>query len=139
MYKMIISASDSIEMNKICNTVSKSIKKRFDGAYKYKKSSNICELWSTILYQIPKEVSDRYDLDYDTRKDVKVMDVLIHFTSYSGKLRIEVTELSPNEKTIGFKTFKQSIFNNMQKGVQSVYDFIKMSIEAEFNGYDILF
>lgn len=139
MYKMIISASTTQEANKVCNTVAKSIKKKLDGAYKFEKSSNICELWSTILYQIPKDVSDRYGLDRPTREKVNVMDVLIHFTSYSGKIRVEVTELQPNEKTIGFKLFKLNAFDDMQKGIKSVMDFIQKSIEKEFDGYEILF
>lgn len=134
-----VNSAKQMEVTKLVNTVGKSLYKKLDGSYSFKKGNGFSEVKSTILYQIPKEVSDRYNLAQEEREKVNVMEVTISITTYSNKLRVEVIELSPEEKTIAFKTFKSDMFNNIQQGISVVYDFITSSIEKEFNGYEILF
>lgn len=135
----IVDASSNVSLPKVVNSVGKYLYRKLDGSYSFKKTSNSTEVRSTILYQIPKEVSDRYNLDKDTRNEVKVMDVTIDITTYADKIRVNVIEITPEEKTIGFKTFKSSIFQDMQTGLLNVYGFVTSSIEKEFYGYTVLF
>lgn len=134
-----VNSAKQMEVTKLVNTVGKSLYKRLDGSYSFKKGNGFSEVRSTILYQIPKEVSDRYNLVQEERDKVNAMDVMINITTYSNKIRVEVIELSPEEKTIAFKTFKSEAFSNIQQGLSTVYSFITSSIEKEFNGYEILF
>lgn len=131
--------SSVLDVTKLPGVVGKALYKRLDGAYSYKATSNTSEVKSTILYQIPVEVSDRYNLSQEEREQVNVMDVLIALTTYSNKIRVEVVELSPEEKTIGFRTFPKEHFDNVQDGVQRVLAFVAKSIKKEFDGYDVLF
>lgn len=126
-------------LSKIVNSVGKYLYGKLDGSYSFKKYSNSCEVKSTILYQIPKEVSDKYNLSKEEREQVNVMDVTVSITTYSNKVRVEVIEVSPEEKTIDFKTFKSNWFENVQTGLKYVYSFVTSSIEKEFEGYEVLF
>lgn len=128
-----------INLTKVANSVGKSIYKRLDGGYSFVKTSTGCEVRSTILYQIPLELSNKYNLSYEQKTQVNVMDVLISITTYSNKLRVEVVELTPEEKTIGFQTFKDSTFTNVQEGVAVVMNFVQRVIRDEFKDYDVLF
>ena len=135
----IVDASANVSLPKVVNSVGKYLYRKLEGSYSFKKTSNTAEVKSTILYQIPKEVSDRYNLDKDVRDEVKVMDVTIDVTTYADKIRVNVIEVTPEEKTIGFKTFKSSIFQDMSTGLLNVYGFVTSSIEKEFYGYTVLF
>lgn len=138
MYRYIVTSSD-IDLPKIQNSIAKSLKKKLDGFYKLEKSSNMCEISSTILYQIPKRVSDRYNLPDDVKNNVNEMDVTITVKCYSNKIAVSIVEHTPEEKTIAFKSFKESAFINVQLGCKQVYDFIRNSIELEFSAYEVLF
>lgn len=131
--------SSTLNTTKLPGVVGKALYKRLDGAYSYKTTSNTSEVKSTILYQIPVEVSDRYNLSREEREQVNVIDVLIALTTYSNKIRVEVVELSPEEKTIGFRTFPKEYFDNVPDGVQRVLAFVAKSVKKEFDGYDVLF
>lgn len=135
----VVCRSATLDTTKLPGVVGKALYKRLDGAYSYKASSNTSEVKSTILYQIPVEVSDKYNLSQEERDQVNVMDVLIALTTYSNKIRVEVVELSPKEKTIGFRVFPKEYFENVQDGIQRVLAFVAKSIKKEFDGYDVLF
>lgn len=135
----LYASNKSLNLSKTVNSVGKFLYKKLDGSYSMKKRSNTCEVKSTVLYQIPKEVSDKYNLSKEEKDNVQVMDVLISVTTYSDKIRVEVVELSPEEKTIGFKTLGSKWFENMQDGLSEVWFFVTSSIEKEFEGYDVLF
>lgn len=136
---MYILTSSTVNLNKVVNSLGKAIYKRLEGSYSFKKTSNMYEIKSTILYQIPKQISDKYNLVDEERNRVNVMDVTVNITTYSDKIRVEVIEVTPEEKTIAFKTFKSDWFDNVQTGINYVYSFITSSIEKEFNGYELLF
>ena len=136
---MYILSSSNVNLNKVVNSLGKAIYKRLEGSYSFKKTSNMYEIKSTILYQIPKQISDRYNLVDEERNKVNVMDVTVNITTYSDKIRVEVIEVTPEEKTIAFRTFKSDWFDNIQTGINYVYSFITSSIEKEFNGYELLF
>ena len=137
MYFVI--CASNVPASKLPGIVGKALYKRLDGAYSYKATSNTSEVKSTILYQIPVDVSNKYNLAKEERDQVNVMDVAISLTAYSNKVRVNVIELSPEEKTLGHKTFVSEKFSNVQDGVQEVLAFVAKCVHKEFDGYDILF
>lgn len=129
-----------INLPSIAKGCAKYVYKNLDGAFEIYKDSQGWIVYSTILYQIPKEVADRYGMDESKFNTVNELDVRIDFKTYADKLRVEVIELKPDEKTIGFKTFKDATFNNIQDGYKkTVMAFVVKSINKEFEGFDILF
>lgn len=134
-----VTCSSGTPTSRLPGIVGKALYKRLDGAYSYKATSNTSEVKSTILYQIPVDVSNKYNLVQEEREQVNVMDVTISLTTYSNKVRVNVIEMSPNEKTLGHKTFVSEKFSNVQDGVQEVLTFVAKCIRKEFDGYDILF
>ena len=139
MYRYIVSASKVIDATKLVNTVANSLYKKLPGAYKKQKYSNECVVYSTILYQIPNDVAHKYSLPSELKDKVNQMDVKIGVATYSNKIRVSLVQISPLEKTIGFKTFKADTFNNVQQGVQKVLSFVSNAIEKEYEGYEVLF
>lgn len=137
---MIVTAkSKAFSPSQVPGRLGKSLYKKIDGSYSYKTTSNSSEVRFTVLYQIPPEVSERYNLSQDEREKVNVMDLLLSITTYSNKIRVELVELSPKEKTVAFKTFPADLFIDMPKGTSSVVSFIRSSVYKEFDGYNVLF
>lgn len=131
--------SNNKDISSVMNSCAKSIYKKLDGAYSFKKLNNSSEVRSTILYQIPTDISDKYNLIKEERDKINVMDITIDFTNYSNKLRVNVIEITPEEKTLGHKSFPASTFENIQQGIQLVYEYICNSIKKEFQDYEIIF
>lgn len=134
-----IKSSKEVDVTKLPGIVGKFLNNRLDGSYSFKRTSNSSEVKSTILYQIPIDVSKKYNLSKSEREQVNVMDVLVSTTTYSNKVRVEVVELSPEEKTIGFRTFAKEKFKDVHSGCQEVLAFVAKSVRKEFEGYDVLF
>lgn len=139
MYRYIVSTAAPLNPTKLVNTVGKSISKKLLGTLRKRKESNECIVDCTILYQIPKEVSHRYMLPKEVRDNVGEMDVQISVTTYSNKIRVNMVQLTPKQKTMGCKTFKVDTFNNVQQGMKAVMTFIGKCVEREYPEYEVLF
>lgn len=132
----ILCKQQTVNLPSMAKGCAKYVYKNLDGSFKVEKDSTGWVVYSTILYAIPQSVVKRYGFSDD---EVNELDIRIDFKTYADKLRVEVIELRPDEKTIMFKTLKESTFNNVQEGYQTVLGLIKKSIQKEFQDYDILF
>ena len=126
-------------LNKIVNSIGKYLYKNLEGSYSLKKHSNSCEVKFTVLYQIPKNVSDKYSLAKAERDKVNVMDVCADVATYGNVLRVEILQITPESKTVAFKSFKAPAPLNVQKFLKRVLQFVTSSIEKEYEGYEVLF
>lgn len=131
--------SNRVNLPTVRNSCAKSLYKQLDGSYDLKINSNYADVKSTILYQIPREISDCYDIPSDVKDKVNEMDVRISFAVYSNKLRVEIIQFAPEEYTMGFKTFNSNTFDNVQTGIQKVIKWVKNVIEKQYSDYEVLF
>lgn len=105
------------------------------------------DIWTTVLYQIPQEVREKYNLPQTDEFDVKEMTLNLNITTYQNKLRFNVIEQKSN-MTIGHKVINldlkkyQSLKTNQelyQKVLQEFETWLKKVLEKRFAYYDFLF
>ena len=121
------------------NRLGKYLYKNLDGAFKIQNSSNMCDVYVTVLYQIPAEILKRYNITDEQYTDVHEMTVNINITTYQNKVRINVIEMTNKEKTIGFDLYDAESLVNLQESARKVFQRVCSRIAKEFKDYDFLF
>lgn len=135
--RLILCGKDSIQPRyqggQAVNIIGKYLFKHIDGAYDFKKGANTYDVYFTILYQLKDEYRTKED------HDMHEMNINISLTTYSDKLRMNIIEVSPREKTLGFNTFALSKFNDLQFGYELVMNALKKRLNKEYEDYDFIF
>ena len=112
----------------IINKVGKYLNKNIDGAYKIKFKSNECEVSMRMYYQIP-----------DDPDSFNEMRFIINITSYQNKLRINITEDTPMEKTIGQVILKEEELSDLNLVKFKVMSALKKAIAKEYAEFDFIY
>ena len=115
-----------IPANAMVNRIGKVLYRRIDGAYKINFSPNTCDVYMFMYYQAPGE-------------DMKQMNFDISITTYQNKLRINITEITTMEKTIGQLIYKPEQIKDDQEFFARVHRDIIKKIEHEYEDYDFVF
>ena len=129
------------------NSLGKYLYKNLSGAIDYKKSSNMFDIYTLVLYAIPYEFLKKYNITEDKYKEVYEMVVNINLTTYQQKIRVNLIEVSPDEITIGSQTFDLERLRKKNPNQQAYFDIIKTSIsdymvrrlEKYYEDYDFLY
>lgn len=114
------------------NRVGKYLYKHLDGAYDYKKSGNMYDVYCTLLYQLKPEFGGEVN-------DVKEMTIDINITTYQNKLRINTIEMTPKERTLGFDLVKPEDLIDLQKAMEIIIWKVGNRIRKAYKDYIILF
>lgn len=130
---MIIYCANNLQPSQIVNQLGKYLYRHIDGAYDMKKSANIVDVYFLILYQLKEEFRTESD------KDMHEMSINVSITSYADKIRMNLIEVSPNEKTLGFNTFKVDKFKDMNAGYELIMNTVKNRLAKVYEDYDFLF
>lgn len=109
------------------NRIGKAIYKNLDGAFKFVKSSNTCDIYTTVLYEVPGS------------NDVQEMTLDINLTTYQNKVRVNIIEMTDMERTVGFDVYRPEDLDNTQLSVGRIINRIRKRIIAAFNQYNFLF
>lgn len=129
----MIFASNELQPAQVVNMLGKYLYKHIDSAYNMKKSPNTVDVFITVLYQLKEELRTEED------NDMHEMNLDISITTYADKIRMNVIEISPREKTLGFSSFKVDKFKDMNKGYELILNTVKKKLEKEYEDYDFLF
>lgn len=121
------------------NRIGKYLYKHIDGAFNIKYSGNTCDVYMLILYQIPPEFLSKYKITEDKYKECYEMTININITTYQNKIRINLIEVTPEEKTIGFDVYLPEEVEDLQKAFNRIYSRTCKRIEKEFKDYEFLF
>lgn len=130
-------AQQKLQPAQIVNRVGSYLYKHLDGAYKYQKSGNTFDIYTTVLYQIPylQRIPGR-GREYN---DVHEMTLLITLTTYANKVRVNVIEETPERKTLGFDVYEAEKLQDTEKAAELIYSRVQRRIIREFKDYDFLF
>lgn len=128
----IRSASQQIPASLQVNRVGKYLYKHLDGAYKYEKSSNMYDVYVTLLYQLKPECGGEVN-------DVQEMTININITTYQNKIRINTIEMTPMERTLGFDLMKPEDMMDLQKAKEIIIWIVGNRIRKAYKDYIILF
>lgn len=132
-------SGNQLQAGQQVNRVGKYLYKHLDGAYKIKNSPNTCDVYVTVLYQIPPEFLKKYGIKGDEYEKVNEMTVNLSITTYQNKVRINIIEVTPDEKTIGFDVYKPEQLENLQESAAMIFNKVCKRISKEFQDYEFLF
>ena len=117
---------------KNANQVGKYLYNHIDGAFKKVNSSNTCDVYMTVLYQLPWEVRPIGKFDV-----VEEMTLVISITHYAGKIRLNVIEVSPEEVTLGHIVFPET--TPMESLPELAMTKIRKFLSKYYAEYDFLY
>ena len=135
--KIECKSNQSLSANQQVNRVGKFLYKHIDGAFNYKKSSNMYDVYMTILYQLPVESQDKSK--GEEFNDLHEMTLDINVTTYLNKVRINIIEMTPEEKTIGYDLYEPEKLEDLVKASEIILKKIYKRISREFREYEFLF
>lgn len=117
-----------LEAGQQVNRIGKYLYKHIDGAYKIAFSPNTCDIYMSMYYQVPGD-SDSFE---EMRFNISI-------TTYQKKLRINTTEITDMEKTIGQDIYKPEELMDLESARKRIYANIVKHISHEYQDYDFVF
>ena len=108
--------------------------KHIDGAYDFKSYSNNYDVYFLLLYELKKELREP-GKDYP----VQEMKININVTTYQNKVRIDIIELTPKERTIGFDLYTPEKVQDLQKAYPVIMEKIYKRIYKAYEDYYFLY
>lgn len=136
---MIILANKAQTPQQLVNTVGKYLYKNIDGAFKFDKSSNMCDVYFTLLYQIPADIRKFYGIDNAKYADVNEMTININVTTYQNKLRLNLIEEDPNELTLGSLVYNLEKDENLNNLRLKILTYLRKRLEKRYQGWEFIF
>lgn len=126
------STQTQIPASQQVNRVGKYLYKHLDGAYEFRKSGNMYDVYCTLLYELKEEYGG-------TKNDVQEMTININITTYQNKLRINTIEMTPQERTLGFDLMKPEELVDLQTAMAIIQRKVGNRIRKAYKDYLILF
>ena len=108
--------------------------KHIDGAYDFKSSSNNYDVYFLLLYELKKELREP-----GKNYSVQEMRININVTTYQNKVRINIIELTPKERTIGFDIYTPEKVQDLQKAYPVIMEKIYKRIYKAYEDYYFLY
>lgn len=107
------------EANQMVNKIGKYLYKYIDGAFKFKISSNMCDVYLSIYYQEPGQ-------------DLEEMQVDLNITTYQNKIRVNLIEITPQERTIGYDVYKPEDIRDLEYAKYIILKNVRKRIERAY-------
>lgn len=123
--KIICNQQQVLPASKQVNRVGKYLYKFFKGI-KYTTSSNMCDVYITLLYAEPGS------------NDVQEIILDINITTYQNKIRVNIIEVTPQERTIGFDLYTSEEIMNLQEASKKIYQKILKRVSKAYEDFDFL-
>lgn len=121
MYRYIYAATNR---GTLVNKVGKYLKKNIDGAYKITFTSMTCEVLMRMYYQVEDNPDTFNEMDFE-----------ISITSYQNKIRVNITEVTKAEKTIGQIILTDEELNDLKLAQKRILQTLKRAIQKEYKDY----
>ena len=90
------------------------------------------DVYFTLLYQLKPEFGGKVN-------DVKEMTVNINITTYQNKIRVNVIEITPEERTIGYDLFTPDKLQNLEEAKDLIFNRVVKRISKAYENYIFLF
>lgn len=135
--KILCKSNVKLPANQQVNKIGKYIYNNLDGAFKFKTSSNTCDVYFTLLYQLPLESRDESKgKEYN---DVHEITVDANITTYQNKIRVNVIEMTPMQRTLGYDLYEPSILEDLEKAKKRIISKVIKKVSKAYSEYDFLF
>ena len=134
---ILTSSTQVLPASQQVNRIGKYLFKHIDGAFKYSKSSNQYDIYFTLLYQIP--YWERIPGKGSEYNDVHEMTIDINLTTYQNKLRVNVIETSPEERTIGYDLYRPEVLTDLPEAMKLIWFGVIKRVSKAYKDYDFIF
>lgn len=121
-------------ISQFINRLGKYLYKNIDGAFKFKNSGNMFDVWMTLLYAVPSD-----ELQKGQEQAVHEMTINLNITTYQNKVRVNSIEVSPNERTLGCDVYKAERLEDFEAAKELILNKICKHIHKWYSDYEILF
>ena len=121
------------------NSLGKYLFKNLPGAIDFKKSSNMFDVYTIVLYQIPYDIIKKYDITEEKYKEVYEMTININLTTYSNKIRVNFIELTPEELTLGHHVYDHTKYPTFKPLKDDILWYLEDRLSRRYEDYDFLF
>jgi hypothetical protein len=128
-----------VPAGQLVNRIGKYFYKHLDGAFKMEKTANMCDVYTTVLYEIPPEVVKICNLENSPYAEVNELNININITTYQNKIRVNLIEMSPEERTISHDVFPPEKLQDMRKAYELIWGRLMDRLEDEFAFFDFVF
>ena len=118
------------------NKIGQYLYKHIDGAFKIEKTANTCDVYFMLLYQIPQR-QRRFGHPED--REMKQMDINLSITTYQNKIRVNVIEVSPEERTLGCYTYRPEELVDLEAAKEKILKKVINRVSKVYEDYDFVF
>lgn len=127
-----------IPAGQMVNKLGKYLYKNIDGRLSYKTSSNTCDVVIMVLYQLPRlqQIPGKQKEGYN---DMHEMHIDINLTTYANKIRVNLIEISPDEKTLGCLIWGPEQLQDLEKSKLKILSKVQKCLIKEYKDYDFIF
>lgn len=114
------------------NIISNYLYRHIDTSYDQKHSANMSDVYFQVYYQMIH--SD------DTLDDnLQTMDIDLNITTYQDKIRINVLEITPDEFTLGMKTFTYKSDTDLNKLLQDTLAYVDKRLHKCYSDREFIY
>lgn len=113
--------------------IGKYLYKHIDGAYSFKSSSNMFDVYFTVYYQ------EKHPTLGITINGVQELHIDINITTYQNKVRINIIEITPEERTLGYMLYTSEKLNDLPSAMKLIFDKIVKSVEKAYSDFEFIF
>lgn len=132
--RRVLANTNKLKSNQMVNALGKYLYNHIDGAFKIKNTGNTCDVWMTLLYAVPTEELQKGDV-----QDVHEMTLNLSITTYQNKIRVNILEVTPNEKTLACQVYKPEQLEDFALATKVIFDKIIKRVEKVYEDFEILY
>lgn len=130
--KILCSSENKIPASKQVIRLGNYIYNHLDGAYKQVRSGNTVDVYSIFLYQLRPEYGGKIN-------DVQEMHIDINLTTYQNKVRLNVVEITPMERTLGSSVISEAKLEDLRSAMDYVLQLVAKHITRSYKEYMLLY
>lgn len=130
--KILCSSENKIPASKQVIRLGNYIYNHLDGAYKQVRSGNTVDVYSIFLYQLRPEYGGKVN-------DVQEMQIDINLTTYQNKVRLNVVEITPMERTLGSSVISEAKLEDLRSAMDYVLQLVAKHITRAYKEYMLLY
>ena len=89
-----------------------------------------------MLYEVPPPPDARYKRLDDNLYEIVVN---ISITTYQKKIRVDIIEVTPNSRTLGFDLFTPEQMENLEQAKHMIMEKVHKRISKAYKDYDFVY
>lgn len=139
--KILCKTDLKIQSGQAVKMIAKHMKKNLGGAYKLTVGANTCDVYFLIYYEVPKlhKLIGNSPGKEEYNK-VHEMHIDLNITTYQNKVRVNLIEITPEERTIGYDLYKPKIIqDDIVKARELIWNKVQKRLEKAYEEYDFVF